>query len=114
MPIGTVFSEVATKIGLLDMEAAQAATHFYGMLAALRKKVDVPMPALEPTAGADGLYNISGGEQVASALYRAERMLPNVIDLGMLAIAKLDGGAEKRNSKQERARRKNRSREHGF
>lgn len=90
VPIETVYPQVGAKIGLLDERAAQAVVHFYGSLAALRDCVDVNMPDLEPSGGASGLYNIVGGEKVASALYRAEQMIPNIIDLGLLTAAALE------------------------
>ena len=81
---------MGAKIGPLDEKAAQAAVHFYSSLTALRECVDVDMPELELSGGANGFYNIVGGEKVASVLYRPEQMIPNIIDLGSLTAATLE------------------------
>jgi hypothetical protein len=91
VPVETIYPQVGAKIGLLHDAAAQAVSLFYSSLAALRDRVTVQMPALEPSNGVNGLYNIVGGEKVAAALYQAERMIPNIIDLGAMTEAALEG-----------------------
>lgn len=54
------------------------------------------MPELEPSGGASGFYSIVGGEKIASALYRSERLIPNVVDLGFLTIDALEKNVESR------------------